>query len=352
MSKCIFILALIGTSCSSKFLKYEKAEQLAKNSEFENKVKIIETPEVASTTPSSDVSTASKSTQASIPITTTTTTTTTIKKTTKRSNTKKAAAAELAAAIPTERQPTLEDNEGFSNVRRPLADPFRVGERVVHSVSYFTAHAGTLTFSVKPYVQVNGRRSYNFVTDIQSSQLFSSFYSAEDRVETYVDYEDLVPHVFKLKIKESGQLKEAQSYFDQQTLKANYWENKYTEKDGHEEKKQAWDLLPYSQNAFSSIYYMRIFKWQIGKEYAFRVSDDGKNVIFKGKALERITLDTKAGQFKAIKIRAEIVSRGALSQTGDLLLWISDDEHRYILRIEAKIKIGTLVSEVTSIHPG
>ncbi len=333
------VITLVISGCTSKFLKYEKAEQLAKNSEFENKVKIVEASEVAPAI-SESPKTATNA-KALIPA---------HKKSGKKSEKKSTDAASAAAS--TERQPSLEDREGFNNSRRPVSDPFRVGERVVHSVSYFAAHAGTLTFSVKPFVQVNGRKSYNFVTDIKSSQLFSSFYSVDDRVETYVDYEELVPHVFKLKIKESGQLKEAQSYFDHKTLKANYWENKYTEKAGHEEKKMDWDLLAYSQNAFSSVYYMRIFKWEIGKEYAFRVSDDGKNIIFKATALERVVLQTNAGSFKSIKLKAEIVSRGALTQTGDMFMWISDDEHKYILRIEAKIKIGTLVSEVESIHPG
>ena len=162
----------------------------------------------------------------------------------------------------------------------------------------------------------------------------------------------MVTNVFKLDIKESGQLKQDQSFFDQSTLKANYWENKYTEKNGHEEKKQSWEILPFSQNAFSAIFYMRLFKWNVGQEYAFRVSDDEKNIVFKGKALEKVVLETDAGKFDAIKIRAEIVSRGALTQTGDLFLWLSDDDRKHVLRIEAKIKIGTLVSEVTIIDPG
>lgn len=135
-------------------------------------------------------------------------------------------------------------------------------------------------------------------------------------------------------------------------LKASYWEKKYTEKKGHEEKKLTWDILEYSQNAFSGLYYMRVFTWKVGKEIAFRVSDDGKNVIFKGKAIAKQKLTTDAGTFDAIKIKAEVVSRGALSQAGNFFVWLSDDDHKYILRIEVEIKIGTIVSEVIEIVPG
>ena len=251
------------------------------------------------------------------------------------------------------RQPDIEDAEGFDpGSRRPKVDPFQVGEVVTHSVRYFAAQAGVVTFKVRPFVEVNNSKSYSFLVDLKSTGIFSKFYSVDDQVETFVDYNTLNPYVFKLHLKESAQLKEAQSFFDQKSLKATYWENKYTEKDGNTEKKLEWEILPFSQNAFSGIFYMRVFKWDIGKEYSFRVSDDQKNIIFKGTALAKEKLDTDAGSFNAIKIKAQIVSRGVLEQAGDILIWVSDDEHKYVLRIEAKIKIGTLVSEVTSIKPG
>ncbi len=355
MNKLKLLLAttIFTFGCSSKFLKYDKAEDLAMNSEFEKKVQIKEVPTepaAAAKVVAKPSSPAEGSPAPAAPVPTKITKSNVVK-TSKKSKTKVIVAAKELLADPQTRQPDLEDSEGFDHSRRPLSDPFKIGEKVVHAVSYFSAEAGSLTFTVKPFVEVNGRKSYNFVTEIKSSSIFSNFYSVDDVVETYVDFEKMVPHVFKLKIKESGQLKEARSYFDQTTLKANYWEKKYTEKNGHEEKKLEWDLLPFSQNAFSSIYYMRIFKWTVGKEYAFRVADDGKNIIFKAKALEKVKLNTKAGNFDAIKLKAEIVSRGALEQAGDMYMWISDDEHKYVLRIEAKIKIGTLVSEVVKINP-
>jgi hypothetical protein len=342
----LWIIFLV--SCSTGILKYNKEKDIFKNAEFEKKVLIkevpVEVPEKTETLAApivepKPVESLFRASKKAVP-----------QAKAKKKSSKKKKNDEPAPVL--KRQPELENSEGFDSDRRPLVDPFRVGEKVIHTVSYFGTSAGVLTFSVGPFVEVNGRKSYNFITEIKSSRLFSSFYSVQDKVETYMDYVDLVPHVFKLDIKESGQLKEAQSFFDHEKLKVNYWENKYTEKNGHEDKKLEWDILEYSQNAFSSIFYMRIFKWTPGKDYAFRVSDDGKNVLFKATAIEKTVLNTDAGQFKAIKVKAEVVSRGALAQTGDLFFWMSDDEHKYILRIEAKIKIGTLVSEVTKIIPG
>ena len=336
----LFSISLL--SCASGFLKYKGEKDIFKNSDFEQKVQIK--PEIAvENKVGSQVNKKSEKKENS-PVKAKIDT---IKKSSKSNKLKITDQAVLL------RQPEIEDNEGFDgNSRRPIMDPFTENETVIHSVSYFSAEAGKLTLKVMPFVEVNGRKSYNYLTDLKTSGIFSNFYSVDDQVETYVDFQDLTPHVFKLHIKESGQLREGQSYFDNKTLKASYWEHKYTEKKGHEEKKQDWDILPFSQNAFSGIFYMRIFKWDIGKEYSFRVADDQKNIIFKGTALRKEKLSTSAGEFDAIQIKVQIASRGALEQAGDMYFWISDDEHKYVLRIEAKIKIGTLVSEVIEIKPG
>lgn len=365
------------TACTSTFVKNQQASEKFKNIEFESKVLIksvvtdiesksgsIEAPVVISSQASSE----QQNTVSNALVLKTNKTLKSKLKPKKVSekilNLEKSTTADASVAAEKEvnqiaetssinkelkHLPEIEDSEGFANSRRPIIDPFHVGEKVIHTVTYFGTPAGYITLSVGPFLEVNGRKSYNFITEIKSSRLFSNFYSVEDKVEAYVDYVDLVPHVFKLQIKETAQVKKAESFFDHKKLKANYWENKFTEKNGHEDKKQEWEILPYSQNAFSAIFYMRVFKWNIGQEYSFRVSDDEKNIVFKAKALEKVILKTDAGEFKAIKIKADVVSRGALSQTGDLFFWLSDDEHKYVLRIEAKIKIGTLVSEVTEI---
>ena len=345
---------LLG-ACSSSFLKYDKEDKFFKNEEFEREVKIQEEavkeePAKAEATKAEvkvDEKTSAVSATASVKE---------VKKTAVKKEAPKAKAKKAetkTAAKSTKRQPEIEDNDGFEGAsRRPMVDPFRVGEKVVHEVSYFSAKAGTLAMQVKPFAQVNNRKSYNFSVGLESIRIFSSFYSVDDTVNTFLDYESLVPHVLKINIKETGKLKQAQSYFNNDTLTASYWEKQYTEKSGEEEKKYSWDILPFSQNAFSGIFYMRVFNWKEGKQISFRVAEDKKNIVFTGTAVAKEKLSTEAGDFNAIKIKASIVSRGALSQTGDIFIWLSDDDRKYILRIEAKIKIGTLVSEVIEIEPG
>lgn len=251
------------------------------------------------------------------------------------------------------REPDYESSVGFSNgARRPVRNPFRIGEKVVLSVRYFKAQAGELSLEIRPPVEVNGRKSYRWFTSLKTTGMFSSFYSVNDWAETLVDYETLAPTVFNLHVKESGQLKNGKGYFDPKTLKGMYFEKKYSEKKGHQEKRQEWQVMPYAQNVFSAAFYMRVFSYEVGKDYKFTVADDEKNILFKGKALRKERVETEAGTFDTIVVKPEFEIDGVFKPVGDIFFWLTDDDRKIIVRIESEIKIGTLVMEAIRLDRG
>lgn len=340
----------LTSGCAAKYLKVEDPNVLKGSDEFDKAVKIVvdeSEPEPAKPEPARPEPEPAKSAapvKKGAPV----------KKTGPVPKPKKGAKTKAAApAGPAVHEPAdVEDGTGFVG-RRPSVDPFRVGEAVVHDVHYFKISAGKMTLKVDPMATVNGKKAYNFVTQLETYPTFSTVvYAVDDKAVTLVDFDQLIPRVFTLHVKETSQRREARSFFDFDKLQARYWEKKVTEKNGVEEKKLEWEILPYSQNVFSAIFYMRLFKWETGKEYAFRVADDEQNLIFRGTALERETLDTEIGPMKAIKVQAKIMSKGIFKQVGDIHIWLSDDDRKYVLRIESKIKIGTLISEIVSLDPG
>lgn len=353
-----FLALGLLTSCGSKYLKYDKESDLKDMKEFNQKVDIVipEEPTDAAAVAPGPVVEEAKTTSA------TTTTPQVPAVESKKTGRSKAKVSKLKAPRslkgktgtakpvgPTRRQPELESDQGFEG-RRPLRDPFRVGEKVVHKVHYYSVSAGSLDMQVKPFAQVNGRKAYNFNINIKTSNWYSSIYSVDDRMTTLVDFETMVPWVFQLHVRETGQLRESRMLFDKN--QATFWERKVTKKDGEEEKKLNWEILDYSQNIFSGIFYMRTFQWPLGVENAFRVADNGKNMIFRGKAIRKEKLSTDIGDFDSIVVQPQIELAGKFEPVGDIFIWLSDDDRKFILRIEAKIKIGTLVSEVIELKPG
>ncbi len=248
-------------------------------------------------------------------------------------------------------EPAFEDQESFVG-RRPVNDPFRPGEKMVFEVSYFGVVAGELTMNVLPFVFVNGRKSYHFSASGQTASIFEAFYAVNDWLETFVDYDNMIPMSYALHVKESKQLRETRCFFNWQSLKGSFWDKRITKEDGVEEKKYDWDILPFSQNVFSAPFYLRTFKLAIGKKLVFRLAHEKDNILITAEVLRREKIETPAGTFNAIVLQPHIEIGGVFKPIGDIFLWLSDDDRKFILKIESKIKIGKIVAELKSLNRG
>ena len=66
----------------------------------------------------------------------------------------------------------------------------------------------------------------------------------------------------------------------------------------------------------------------------------------------REEISTKMGKLKVIKTKVETRFRGNMQQKGDSFIWYTDDERKYPVKFEAKVKIGYVTGTVTKIEPG
>ncbi len=338
---CFFVIFL-EAGCSAKFLKKDNAAQLLKSDEYDKAVTIskIEGP--------SGKYVKIDSTQY-------------LELYPKKSPAKilrhKAAKvlhppkAEVDAVAKTVHLPSFEDSEGFVG-RRPTNDPFRVGEKMSFEVSYFGVVAGELSMKVLPFVYVNGRKAYHFAASGQTVSVFEMFYAVDDWLETFVDFENMVPMNYALHVKESKQLRETRSFFNWNTMKGSFWDKRITKEDGVEEKKYEWDILEYSQNVFSAPFYLRTFKLEPGKKLVYRLAHEKENIQVTAEVLRREKLSTPAGTFDAIVLQPHIEIGGVFKPIGDIFLWLTDDDRKFILKIESKIKIGKIVAEIKSLERG
>lgn len=339
---------LFLSGCASHILQYEKSADLQKNDDYDKRVKVKEIP--AENPPTVSVVEEKKAPLASSEV--------------KPNVAMKAGPAPVAARSSkvevkkgkktvkeAKKEPDIEDAEDFVG-RRPLVDPFRVGEKVTLAVSYFNLVAGYMDLEVLPFVEVNGEKSYRFQISLKTNSIFSRFYSVDDRGVTYLSYDKLVPHNFEISVKESKQLADIRSFFDWKKMKANHWEKRVTKDSGENKKEFEWDIKPYSQNVVSALFYLRTFKLTVGKKLQFRVAEDGKNILFKGEVLRREEIDTEVGKVKSIVVRPEFEVDGVFKPVGEILVWLTDDERKLPVRIESKIKIGTLVAKLKAWNPG
>ena len=263
----------------------------------------------------------------------------------KKASKKKEAAKPKKVAKPKKKLPSLEDAEGFDG-RRPIEDPFRAGEFVTLSVKYFNMRAGDATFKVEPFKEVNGKKSYHFSATVKSNKRFAIFYKVENRADTFMDFENMIPHTLSLDNNESSRLVESKTFFDWTKNQATLWEKKVRKNKDPKKKTLQWKIDPYTQNIISAIFYIRTFKLTPGKKFSFRISDDGKNYVFNGEVLRREVLDTDLGKIKTVVVKPEFQHDGSFKPSGENLLWLTDDDRKLMVRLESKVKIGTLIGEL------
>lgn len=330
----LLAIPLLFAACAGKVLQFEKADEVLKNPEFEDKVKIEEGPVEPPPEPVIKEE----------PV---------VKPGAKKEKPKRKPSPKPKKVVKPvgPRQPELEDSAGFEG-RRPLADPFRVGEKVTFDISYFNIVAGELNMEVKPFSTVNGQKAYHFEVSGKSNSFFSKIYAVDDKATTYVSYDELVPLNLQISIKESKQLAETRTFFDWKTMQASYWQKRITKEKGERSKKVEWKLEPFAQNVVSAAYYMRVFQYEVGKVLAFRVADEGKNMVFKGETLRKEKLKTPVGEFNTIVVKPTITVDGIFKPVGEILIWLTDDDRKFLVRLESKIKIGTVVAKLKSIDKG
>lgn len=332
----IAVIALALPGCAIRFLQHKNADQILAVDEYDKKMVVTENVAPPTAMPPAPPAVPAP-----------------VAKKGKRGRKKAVAEPKVVAtkAGPQKRQPEIEDDEDFDG-RRPKTDPFRVGEKVTLDITYFALIAGHVDIEVKPFAQVNGEKAYHFEVNAFSNSFFSRVYAVEDKAVTYVNYQTMRPYNLQISLKESKQLAEARTLFDWGKLEANYWQKRITKEKGEQAKEKTWKIESYAQNVISAAYYLRTFKLTPGKKLAFRVADEGKNIVFTGEVLRKEVLHTAMGKMNTVVIQPQVTVDGIFSPIGEVFIWLTDDDRKFMVQLETKIKIGSVVAKLRSIEKG
>jgi len=199
--------------------------------------------------------------------------------------------------------------------------------------------AGRATLEVKPCdKKINNRDLIHVVGKGKSLGAFNWFFKVQDRYETYIDAESMIPWMFIRRVYEGG-YKINQDY--------TFFQHKQKVTDAN---KKAYDVPENIQDMISSYYYARTLDFsnaKIGDEFEFNSFVDGEVFPLKIKYLGKETIKIRKGKFKCLKF-VPVVQKGRIFKTEeDLQVWISDDENKIPLLAKAKILVGSIKMEVT-----
>lgn len=232
----------------------------------------------------------------------------------------------------------------FTSASKPssIEPAYKSGEWFKFRIHYGVFNASYATLGVKNEM-LNGKKVYHLKGKGESTGLMHLFFKVDDRYESYVDRIDGKPYRFIRDIDEGGHTKDIQIDFDHKAHKATVNNKKHKEI-------TTMDIKPGTQDMISSFYYLRNLvdtdNITPGDEFILPMFFDKENYDFKMKFLEREVVKTKFGKIKALKFRPYVQSGRVFEEEESLTVWISDDQNKIPLKIQAKLAVGSLTADL------
>ncbi|MFN2260610.1 MAG: DUF3108 domain-containing protein [Psychroflexus sp.] len=218
---------------------------------------------------------------------------------------------------------------------------YKDGEWLSFKIKYGWFKASTATLKINDTVY-DGKNLFHIVGKGKSVGLLDVFFKVRDQYETYIDDEGL-PHKFVRDINEGGYKKHKELYFDHDKNRVKVKDFKYNRTD-------TFDFKPKSQDMLSAFYKLRNLidpdNLEKGQEFLLDMFFDDENYNFKTKFLGEEIVDTKFGKVKCLKFRPYVMADRVFEAEESLTFWVSADENKVPIKIEAKLAVGSLVAEL------
>jgi len=221
---------------------------------------------------------------------------------------------------------------------------FQDGEWLQFKISYGWFNATTATLKVKKE-HLDGKELYHVIGKGKTTGLLDIFFKVRDNYESYVHPESIKPYKFIRKVNEGGYTKNKAIYFDHETLKAEVHNYKNDTISEHKIKRGTQDMI-------SALYNLReevdIYDLQKGDEFTLNLFFDEDNFDFKTVYLRQEKVETKFGTINCLVFRPYVKAGRVFEEKESVTIWISKDENKIPVKIEAKLSVGSLVARLNA----
>ncbi len=232
---------------------------------------------------------------------------------------------------------------GFFGVAQNGHSAFKPGEWLKFRMHYGMLNASYATLHVKSKM-IDGTPVYHVVGEGKTTGWASLFFKVDDTYESYFDQESGRPYKFIRKIDEGGYTKDVEINFDHRKEKAVLNDKK-------NDKKYNFELQDSVQDLISVFYYVRnnynpdaLVK---GESVKLKVLFDDDGISdFKLKYLGEEILNTKFGKVNCYKFRPFVQSGRVFKEKESLSLWVSADDNRIPIRIQADLAVGSIKADL------
>ncbi|MBI1921062.1 MAG: DUF3108 domain-containing protein [Geobacter sp.] len=178
---------------------------------------------------------------------------------------------------------------------------------------------------------------------VTSNAVISAFYQVEDYAESRVVNGRAIS--FKLKQSEGKHRGDKETRFDAAEGTVTFFNhlNQTSEKHPMREKR-LWDVM-------SAFFYLRTQSLTVGKPVFIDMFDNNKFVSTEVEVLRTERKELPDGkEAEMILVKPVLKTEGLFKRTGDIFIWLTNDENKTPVRVETKIKIGKVTAELRKVE--
>jgi hypothetical protein len=220
---------------------------------------------------------------------------------------------------------------------------FQEGEWLKYRLHYGFLNASYATMKLEK-AQIKGKTVYRAIGKGKTTGFASLFFKVDDTYESFFELDSVRPVYFKRDIYEGGYTKHIEIDYDFEGNSAKI----YNIKDSTSFSINIHDKI---QDILSSTYYLRenfsTENLEIGDEIPLDMLFDDDGVYdFKLRYLGEEIIKTKFGKVPCLAFRPLVKSGRIFREQESLTLWVSNDQNRIPVRIQADLRVGSIKADL------
>ncbi len=224
---------------------------------------------------------------------------------------------------------------------------FGPGEQLTFRVQYLGMQAGTARITVGAETFQWGRQVLPLVVEARTEKLLN-WYPIRDRFISYWDpsAERCIGSDFFMD--ENRVRRRQRIKLDHETGKATVTR----QQEGKEERVQEYDVPTGTYDMAAATFALRNLPLDIGQRHELPVFTGRRAFIMQATVERREVLKTAQGNRDTFRVRVKTGFDGKFESKRDIVTWLSADEAKVPLRVEADFVLGTIRAELVEYKSG
>ena len=207
--------------------------------------------------------------------------------------------------------------------------PFKIGESLQYHAEFNRVRVGEAELKVSAIEEINTIKSYHIIYFAKTKGLADRLFKIRDQIEIWIDKEGFFTHRLIKNINQGNYKNKVDVRFDY---------NKSIAKTST--KEISIDFK--ARDSFSLFYYLRTILLNENDIMSFSSFEGRRIVDYKLQIKGNEIIRTELGSFTCTVIRPYQEGENLFKNQGDIQIWISDDEKRLPVKIQIKMKFGSM----------